>query len=189
MIINLRGTNGSGKSTIVKQVMGHFAVEKFHRDSRRQPIGYKCYPYDHRNPYLWVVGHYETDCGGCDTITSLDDVYGEVRHAAQKGYHVLYEGIMASGEYRRCVQLYNDGFKNLLVLALEVPLTECITAIQERRASRSPKFKPFNPSRTARREKEVHSMMRYLKNSGVPTQWVSRDVALATCFSLFGVQV
>lgn len=119
MIIQLRGTSGSGKSTIVKHVMQRFPrIVKLHREGRRQPIGYLCG--DDKGLRLQIIGHYETACGGCDTITSLDDVYQQVTQAATFGYDVLYEGIMASGEYKRCVELHRAGL-DLLVIGLDVP--------------------------------------------------------------------
>lgn len=180
MIINLRGTNGSGKSTIVRQVMAHFEMKPVFKETRRQPIGY-------HSDKLWVVGHYETECGGCDTISSLDDVYGEVSLAALKGYNVLYEGIMASGEYRRCVALKKSG-QDVLAIGLKVPIDVCIEAIKERRARRE-MTKPLDTARTIRRNREVNSMMEHLKICGVKTQWMTREEALDHCLSLLGVDV
>lgn len=183
MIIQLRGTNGSGKSTIVREVMSHFKMQKHFRGTRRQPIGYSSTGIDKRK--LWVVGHYETDCGGCDTITSLDDVYSEVDHAWNAGYNVLYEGIMASGEYRRCVNLHKQT-KDVYVLALDVPVEVCIPAIIQRREQNGKNLKPFVPDRTIRRAKEVRSMMEHLKINHVPSRWVTREEALEICLRELG---
>ena len=176
MIIQLRGTSGSGKSTIVREVMKrHLFMTPIFREGRRKPIGYY-------SGGLWVVGHYETESGGCDTIARLDDVYAEVELAAQKGYNVLYEGIMASGEYRRCVALSKE--HKLAVLALNTPIEECIVAILERRLSRG-NTKPLDEARTRRRAKEVTSMMEYLLKAGVSASWVSREEALRICLETF----
>ena len=201
MIINLRGTNGSGKSTIVREVMGHLQMHPFFIEKRRRPIGYYS-----TEPKVWVVGHYETDCGGCDTITSLDNVYDEIHHAVAKGFNVLYEGIMASGEYRRCAELHKTGH-DIRVIALDVPIETCLESIQLRRAGRTVgphppdsnalhtnsgyteiQKKPLDPTRTIRRLREVRSMMEHLKACGVPTQWATREEALNICLETLGVK-
>jgi ABC-type dipeptide/oligopeptide/nickel transport system ATPase component len=183
MIINLRGTNGSGKSTIVRQVMSHFDMNPSRAIGRRQPIGYFSSNTD--KPKLWVVGHYETDCGGCDTITSLDDVYSEIVKAKQEGYNVLYEGIMASGEFRRCVQLHKQTH-DVVVIALDIPISTCISAILERREQSGRLYKPFNAERTTRRMREVRSMMEHLKINNVPASWMKREEALELCLKELG---
>ena len=184
MIIQLRGTSGSGKSTIVRKVMGHYPTTPYYKQDRKQPIGYLGVREDGRS--LWVVGHYETACGGCDTIASLDEVYDEIRKADTKGYNVLYEGIMASGEYRRCADLYKEK-RDIRVIALDVPIALCLDGVQERRRARK-NDKPLDPSRTVRRAREVRSMMEHLKVCRVPSQWASRETALALCIELLGVK-
>lgn len=183
MIIQLRGTNGSGKSTIVRRVMERFIMNPSKIVGRRQPIGY--FSTDPNKPPLFVPGHYETDCGGCDTIASLDTVYEQVTNAHVAGYNVLYEGIMASGEYRRCVDLFKQ-VPEMIVLALDVPLEQCVADILERRAQSGRNYKPFNKERTKRRTREVRSMMEYLRINKVPNRWVNRDEALQICLQELG---
>lgn len=183
MIINLRGTNGSGKSTIVKAVMEKFDMHPSWRVGRRQPIGY--FSIDIDKPKLWVVGHYETECGGCDTIPVMDDVYDQIIKAKKEGYNVLYEGIMASGEYRRCADLHKETH-DVMVIALDVLLADCITSILERRERTHRTTKPFNAERTTRRQREVRSMMEHLKVAGVPVYWRTREEALRICLKELG---
>jgi hypothetical protein len=183
VIINIRGTSGSGKSSLVRRIMGLFTMEEVMKPPRRKPIGY--HGVNDNGVTLWTVGHYETDCGGCDTIVSLDEVYSEVRDAADKGFNVLYEGIMASGEFRRCVQLYRDGYK-VHAIALDTPMTDCLKAIQERRDARGD-IRPFDPTRTIRRSREVSSMMEHLRVCHVPTQWLTRQEAFNTVKQMLGV--
>ena len=100
MIINLRGTSGSGKSTVVRRVMEKYsqastgAINPQFSDGRKQPIGYACLPPDADVQPLWIPGHYETACGGCDTLKTVDQVYKEVTSAAELSYSVLFEGLM-----------------------------------------------------------------------------------------------
>lgn len=183
VIIQLRGTNGSGKSTIVREVMKRFKMLPEFIERRKQPIGY--YSTGKDKPKLWVVGHYETDCGGCDTITSLDDVYGEIEKSWKAGYNVLCEGIMASGEYRRCVNLHQTT-QDVFVLALDTPIEDCIQSVMARRVAKGRGDKPFSPDRTIRRVREVTSMMEHLKVCNVPARWTNRNEALQICLKELG---
>ena len=181
MIINLRGTSGSGKSTIVKSVIScglgdPIAIRVL---GRKQPIGYYVAP--QRGPTLFIPGHYETPCGGCDTLDTLDQVYDLVKQEADNGCNVLYEGVMASGESRRCIELSQN--RDIQVIALTTPIQDCINAIIERRAARNREVPsmPFNPQRTIRRADEVKRMMKHLRNAGVKIEWMSREEALKYC--------
>src|SRR5678815_803 len=100
MIVNIRGTSGSGKSHIVHGILkqGH-PIPQF-KDGRKRPMGYVLEP-----ERLFVVGSYETPCGGCDTIMSQDEIYDLIRDWARQGYNVLYEGLFASVEVRRTILL------------------------------------------------------------------------------------
>lgn len=96
MIINIRGTSGSGKSHLVRSVMDLYGLRtKFFVENRKQPIGYTA----HRRTSgrnLSVLGHYETACGGCDTIPSLDQIFSRAMKA--HGEHdVLFEGLIEIG--------------------------------------------------------------------------------------------
>lgn len=185
MIINLRGTSGSGKSTIVKELMGHYQhrVPMFVA-GRQRPISYMLVDPNYNG--LYVIGHYETACGGCDTISSLDQVYHYVTQAAGSGCHVLYEGIMASGEYQRCVKLHEAFPGQVAVVVLDVPIDLCLAGVQERRLARG-NDTPLKPERTIRRQREVESMARYLRDAGVAIHRADRVGAAALCKSLLGI--
>jgi len=175
MNINLRGTGGAGKSHIVRIVMGLYDhVEKIFQRGRRQPIGYRCDRTDGNS--LWVVGHYETPCGGCDTITKPDDVYHEVRLAALGEYDVLFEGIIIQDDTRRIIELAAE--YPTRVIALSTPVDECLRSIARRRDERGD-ARPLNPLNTTNRAKRQVSIMEKLKAAGLDAQWLSREAALA----------
>jgi hypothetical protein len=182
MILQIRGPNGSGKSTIVQEIIKRATVvlPRF-TIGRKKPIGY------HLNfspmPVI-VMGHYEIQTGGCDTIQKMDDVYEFARNWNTEG-HVLMEGIMLSGERLRAIQLHKDGFE-LKVVALNTPLDECLENVKKRRESKG-NDKPFDPDRTIYRATEVRRMMEHLKVAGIPTYWLTREEALEFCLKEFGI--
>ena len=196
MILNIRGTSGSGKSTLVRNIMALYGPPmKVRVPDRKQPLMYICPRLEHqceacqddpegtceRARSLAVIGHYETPCGGCDTIPSLDRVYEVVREAHRGGYDVLYEGLLVSAEVNRCVALAREvGLDNLQVIALDVPLELCLESVNARRHARDPDKPPVNPKNTISKHKGTQSSSRRLIESGVTVHVVSeRDRGLA----------
>lgn len=202
MIVNIRGTSGSGKTTLTRKVMelyrGKSAVKV---KDRKRPIGY-IYQHPAGGRPLAVIGHYETACGGCDTITDQDHIYELVRQSHGAGMDVLYEGLLISAEVNRAVKLHEDGLP-LLVVALDTPLELCLTSINQRRqadfdrrlakieaenverGARGRKLLELpepkgdvNPKNTASKFSGVKTSMKRLDEAGVRAVWADRDQGL-----------
>jgi hypothetical protein len=138
-VLNLRGTSGSGKSYIVKSLMALYdSVEpEMVPGQRKQPLAYLCHRSDGAS--LYVVGHYETACGGCDTISKellidgeqrngLELVYYLINRAIAAGHDVIFEGLIVASDKTRCIDLKRRS--NLMVIGLSTPLDECVKSIQ-----------------------------------------------------------
>lgn len=192
MIINIRGTSGSGKSYIVREVMRRVHGAKFaiKVPGRRQPLLYRFGFSAPRgappHTYLSIIGHYETACGGCDTIHSLDRIYELVREEHGCGNHVLYEGLLLSAEVNRPVALHDAGYP-LLVIGLDVPLQECIDSINARRRAKDPDKPPVNPKNTEAKWKQTRRAMQRLEEAGVRTEWHGRAGALVRVLGELGL--
>lgn len=200
MIINICGTSGSGKSTIVRSVMEHYAAKTPHYiDGRKQPIGYELSSrwrylgYHPDQPAhsilrpLWVVGHYESPCGGCDTISiGMDFIYNQIRDRHQQGFDVLYEGVIIGYDVKRCLELWRSlDSQSLCVIGLTTPIEDCLQGIRNRREARGD-TRPLNPENTINRVKPIQSRVKRLKDAGVNTAWLSREDALKECLRLLG---
>lgn len=187
MIINIRGTSGSGKTTLARQVMGLFESRiVFRKEGRRQPLGYVYRRKGGQGKSLAVVGHYETACGGCDTIPSLDDVYQLVRDANGQGYDVLFEGLLISSEVQRLIALKEFGIKTLVV-GLQVPLDVCLSSVNERRWAKDPSKPAVNPKNTTSKYRAVELSMKRLKEAGVNAVWQDRQGAFELIRSELGL--
>lgn len=193
MIIQIRGTSGTGKSTVVREVMKRYnpARQKVFRTGRKQPLCYflpwlggpeDSLPEEHG---LVVVGHYETACGGCDTLPSYDASIEIVREAHSRGFDVLFEGLLISGEVRRCAELHADGLP-YHVIGLEVPLEVCIASVNKRRWAKDPEKPGVNPKNTEAKYKTVQGAMRKLAEAGVTTEWCTREAAVGRVLTLLG---
>lgn len=202
MIVNIRGTSGSGKTTLVRRVLELYRSKSAVRiPDRKRPIGY-IYQHPAGGRPLAVIGHYETACGGCDTITDQDHIYELVRKSHAAGMDVLYEGLLISAEVNRAVKLHQDGLP-LLVVALDTPLDVCLASINQRRqadfdrrlekaeaenSERAAKGRKLielpepkgevNPKNTASKFSGVKTSMKRLDEAGVRAVWADRDGGL-----------
>lgn len=143
MILNIRGTSGTGKSMLARQLMALYEPNplRYRRLGRKQPIGYRYTAKDrtlHRD--LAVVGHYETDCGGADTIPDYDDLMGLVKQGSTAGMDVLFEGLLISGDVKRTAELHRWALLNcdvLHVVAIQLDLQLCVDSVNQRRREKA----------------------------------------------------
>lgn len=187
MIINLRGTSGSGKSTVTRAVMERYPQHtKVKVAGRKQPIGnildgaLEGGVPGRALPPLYIPGHYETPCGGCDTITSMDTIYEHVRKAVSAGMDVFFEGLLLSSEFNRTLALAEDfGRDQLLVIGLDLPLQECVDSVNgRRRAKRGEDAPGVNPKNTESKWKATRSVIAKLEAHQVRCEWQGREGAL-----------
>lgn len=189
MLVNLRGTSGSGKSTLVRKIMALYPERKpITVDWRKQPLGYFCYAADHRT--LFVPGHYETDCGGTDTLLSIDMTYSLIRKYMDE-CDVIYEGLITQSDVTRCVQLHKDGHQ-LKVLALSTPIDVCLSSVQARRdakaAARGKEPIPLNSKNTIAKFNQLRPQERRFRDAGVDFRWVTREEALSVTMEALEIE-
>lgn len=140
-IMNIRGTSGSGKSTLVKMLLDtfdHFPVMGRLGDWKKP----KCIGYIIPGPpSTFVVGRYETQCGGCDSMSykgSHEDIEALVREGATKGYNVVFEGLTISSTLTRWKRIA-DEFGDFWWTFMKTSEEECHARILDRNGGREPK--------------------------------------------------
>ena len=174
MIVQIRGTHGSGKTTAVKRIMESYEVKKTHYLSGRgRPIGYALSDVK-RDKELFVPGSYESPTGGCDTIPKIEQIYEIIKRQHDQGFNILYEGILAQHSTPRILALRP---RPLHVIVLDTPIEMCIAAVQQRRDERG-ETKPLNPENIIREAKSVLSAARRLKDAGVQVTTCTRQHAI-----------
>lgn len=143
MIVSIRGTNGSGKSTLVRSYMSKLTdVEPVTEIGTTKIIGYQ--GYNKMRHTVSIVGRYETDCGGCDTIKTQDLVVQRVKDAAHFG-HVVFEGVIVGDIYGRYKVLADEYPPGVFVFAyLDTPLKLCLERVAGRRARKGKDPTDFN---------------------------------------------
>lgn len=133
MIVNIRGTNGSGKSTVARALIGMAqpAVPVYGVLGPRQPEAYRlALPGCVRSAA--VLGPYLAPTGGCDCLASYAQLVGLLEKYRRTG-HVVFEGAWLSDAWGR-VGAYLDGHSADVLLAfMDTPLDVCLQRLTARR--------------------------------------------------------
>ena len=127
MIIQIRGTSGSGKTTVMREVMkGGGEWKKNYLEGRKKPISYVS-----ESGRVAVLGHYEATCGGCDNIGSAPKIYDQ--YQAHSDYQfVISEGLLLSEDTKWTKQLLEEG-KEVRIIFLTTETEECLERVRKRR--------------------------------------------------------
>ena len=133
---------------------------------------------------MWVVGHYETPCGGGDTFPTPVAVFEHVRSAASRGYDVLFEGIISQDDVVMTVGLKTASYR-LLVILLDVPIDICIKSIRARRNERGD-VRPLNPKNTVNRLKSLGRTVARLRDNAIEVRRLGREPALRCVLGALG---
>lgn len=201
-VINLRGTSGSGKTYIVRRVMEHYnAKTEFRHEivegkKRKQPIGYLYWRVEEQQNPLFVVGHYEGVCGGCDNLPyGLDYVYSLIHEQIDFGRDVIFEGLIVASDTQRCIDLKNKS--ELLVIGLDTSLADCNRAVDERRAEKAaltgkqpPPLKlgrDGTPKNSQAKFKALIPQRATFRRAGVDFRLLDRAGALQACLEHLGL--
>ena len=133
LLVNIRGTHGSGKSTAIRALMEKATFRPIYDVlfGPRHPEGYVGALPGVSVP-IFVIGPYTTDCGGCDRIPRNATVMALIRKYAERG-HVLFEGSLISSAYGAVGKLMERWGKDLAFVFLDTPLEECLQRVEARR--------------------------------------------------------
>lgn len=148
MVIQIRGTSGSGKTWVMRQVMEYAlggSLQPQYVEGRKKPQHYWIDD-ELGNEYV-VLGHYEATCGGCDNIGSAPKVFELIQEVERIYSHVVIfcEGLLLSEDSKWTPQM-----DDVRVLYLTTPVEKCIEQIKARREAAG-NTKSLNESNTRNR--------------------------------------
>jgi len=186
MILDIRGTHGSGKSTVARRFIETYENkcllgpayepwEDAYKDGKEQHLGYLIEDLD-----LVVLGNYSNTCGGCDGIKTADEVCRRVDLFHSEGLNVLLEGILVSHTYGRYRKLAKE-LGNYHFLFLDTPMEVCIERVKQRRlqAGNTKEFNPKNLVKdfktigtTVRQKLEADSLLTHTLDHNDPTPYI-----------------
>lgn len=142
---------------------------------RKKPLYYQSVRYCSD---IFVLGHYESACGGCDTIGSARHVFDLTQTILQKykgaDYPptvIIQEGLLLSEDVKWSSQL-----QDLRVIFLTTPTERCIEQIKGRRAEAGNE-KPLNTANTVNRVPVIERARVKLNEMGVLCRRASSDQA------------
>jgi ethanolamine ammonia-lyase large subunit len=170
MIIQIRGTSGSGKTHVMNSIrkqLEPFLVEEVKTEGRKRPL---LYYYNVNGRDVLILGHYETPCGGCDSIGSAPKIY-ELMVECYTHYIVggvkpiiLAEGLLLSEDVKWTKQI--PAWDDVVVYYLTTPSERCLEQVQSRRELVG-NDKPLNPDNTLKRVGVIERSRIKLTDEGI----------------------
>lgn len=141
MLVNIRGCNGSGKSTIPMSMMDDpdmYVVEKPYQGKVKKIL--TVFP-----SYGWVaLGTYFNKTGGLDCFPNNELTIKTLWYALKRfpEYHILMEGVISSTVFSTYAQLFSQvqeryPERQVIIVSLLPPLDTCLERIQQRNGGKS----------------------------------------------------
>ena len=133
-IINIRGANGSGKSYLIRSWMKNLQATPYPRRNNLlggdtligRPQYYKL------SDGGIVIGSYENDCGGCDTIDTTEAVRAAILRAVKLApRYVLFEGVIISTVFESWFE-FSKKVGGMYWVYLDTPVAVCLKRISKR---------------------------------------------------------
>lgn len=185
MIVNLRGTHGAGKSTVIQRILCAFPHQVI-----MEPGGKKIWGYNVSLPLrkLVIVGPYHTACGGCDAIQPYSEIWPRVEEAYRDVGNVLFEGALISCSYGS-IGLSSEKYgSNFVFATLDTPLDLCIARVNLRREAKG----KLPLSDTKNIEGKFHSTRTSHQraiNEGRQVKMIAHEHPTRDVLKLFGVNI
>jgi ABC-type dipeptide/oligopeptide/nickel transport system ATPase component len=143
-IIQVRGTSGSGKTWVAKSLLQKLESKKLtltpvYVDKRKKPLFYKAKLHPYSDDNLAILGHYESNCGGCDNIGSAAKVYELINEmrcgnlASHNIGQVFCEGLLLSEDTKWTFELAEKLDVAFQIIFLSTDVEVCIQQIKKRR--------------------------------------------------------
>lgn len=134
-MVNIRGTNGAGKSTIIKMMLqtdpNIFEV-LWKYDGKYRIIATVMPTYQ-----TLVLGHYHNKTGGLDTVGSTQETKDATEIFWNSNYHLFMEGCLASTVRQTYIDLYQNmnamyDHREVIIFNILPPIDVCFQRIYQR---------------------------------------------------------
>jgi hypothetical protein len=179
MLINLRGTHGAGKSTIVRGFLDANAARPIYGALGLRPEAYKM---SFAGKTSYVIGPYETACGGADGVQPYALICPLIEKYAAAG-DVIFEGALISGCWGTVGRLLERWGREAIVAFLNTPPEECVRRVTARRAQRGD-ARALNPANLIQKHAAIARLKLKLDAAGIVRTATVTDAAdlLRQCF-------
>ena len=136
-VVNIRGTNGSGKGYVVKRLMSKgTCISRYGLLGARIPEAY-CVQVTQADFPIYVLGPYQAtanesyDTGGCDRIQPYDKIITLLNKYVDKG-NIVFEGSLVSDNYGKIGEWLEKRGREAVVAFLTTPLKDCLSQLRGR---------------------------------------------------------
>lgn len=178
-LINIRGTNGSGKTTAIRSVMlEHTMLPWVLREGKKEHI----LGYVSQDLRIGIVGKYTTTCGGCDTIKTQDEIKQrilELKKILKPEGVILFEGVLVSTIFKPWYEFAKEHFGGMTWAYLDTPLGVCLSRIQERNGG-----KPIKEELVAQKIKTIGATRKKAVEAGEEVLDIDHHNVFSTVRSL-----
>lgn len=131
IIISIRGTNGSGKSTVVQRLLKQGNALPKRASMGMIPEAYEMRLARVKRP-VYVLGPYLNNCGGCDAIQPYEHILTLLDKYSKKG-HVIFEGVLVSTTYGSIGEWMARWKKEAVFVFLNTKFKVCLERVLQRR--------------------------------------------------------
>ena len=158
VLVNIRGCNGAGKSTIPLSMMD---------DHRMRIIGIGpngSRPFMTMFPtYGWIaLGTYFNKTGGLDTYKNNDETKRALDTALGFNMDILMEGVIASTIKSTYSELFKNLDRKVIIMSFLPPFEVCLERIYERNGG-----KPIKEEQVLSKYRTVERNVEYFKQQGL----------------------
>lgn len=144
-IVNIRGTNGSGKTTAVRAIMSR--LQHVRDYTTQNGVFTHVYHTPDKFPVLFIGKYDDAASGGVDRVKSIRDLVEAVAEISIYG-HVVMEGLLLSGLQQLTLDIAAKSPNSVYhALTLDTPKEKCIEQTLKRRAIVGNE-KPFDPKKS-----------------------------------------
>lgn len=140
-MVNLRGTNGSGKSSVPFSFINSDpdTFELLYEYEGKPRVAATVCP-NHK----WLfLGSYKNKCGGLDTFRTNKQTQDTLKLLWRLPYNILMEGVISSTIFSSYADLFfeanHDGSRYVVIATLLPPLQVCIDRVQKRNGGKEVK--------------------------------------------------
>lgn len=156
IVLNIRGSNGSGKSTVVRRFLGLGFKPLYNGipDKPEKIWGYQIVQprmvdgdVKFLSPPLFIIGPYENPSGGCDCLPNFDLICKQIAIMAKYG-NVIFEGAVVSTVAKRWAELQEEmkKYAHFIFGTLDTPQSRCVKRVNKRRAKKGKG--PIDPTKS-----------------------------------------
>ena len=144
-IIKIHGCSGAGKTTAVRQLMKACSTIDTIRNEKGKIEAYQIFHQSVQKPII-VLGSYENNCGGMDTVGSAQQVINLLNKYGVNN-HLVFEGLLQSTYYGALGTHSLPWGQDYIYAFLDTPIERCLAQVEKRREEQGSTNK-FNPQLT-----------------------------------------